>query len=143
MEEQAEGETRAVEKATAWSVEKGYRSQLVVPGDMAVLGLADIAELLEHPREFPSVVLCPATDDDGTNALLCSPPDVIPYRFGEASFPEYRARARERDVPCHILRIPGFVLDLDTPDDVKTFMAGVGSHPARTLLEQWLTANKS
>jgi 2-phospho-L-lactate guanylyltransferase len=137
IEEQAEGETTAVNRASAWSIEHGYASQLVVPGDMASLDPDEIRRLLEHPREHPSVILCPATGDDGTNALLCTPPDVIPYRFGKASFPEYNQRAEERGVPCHVLRLPSFALDLDTPDDIRAFLDTHPTHPGARLLEAW------
>jgi 2-phospho-L-lactate guanylyltransferase len=137
MEEEATGETAAVEKATEWSVAQGYASQLVVPGDMATLDRAEMLQLLAHPRENPSAVLCPATGDDGTNAVLLTPPNAIAYRFGDRSFPDYQARAKQHDVPCHVLRLPSLVLDLDTPDDLREFLCNHKDHPAARLLTQW------
>lgn len=137
VEDVASGETAAVEKATAWSVANGFASQCVVPADMGCVDPADIASLLNQPRPNPSVILCPATGDDGTNAILTTPPDVMAFRFGERSFPDYQARADQQNVPCAILRLPSLVLDLDTPDDLRTFLERHHDQPAAELLRQW------
>jgi len=136
-ETEATGETQAVEMATAWSVANGFRSQMVVPADMPNLSPADLATLLNTPRENPSVILCPATGDDGTNAIVTTPPHVIPFRFGQRSFPDYRTRAAERQVPCRVVRLSSLVLDLDTPEDLALFLADNVDHPVRNLLATW------
>ena len=137
-EERAEGETAAVEKATAWSVAQGFRTQIVIPGDMAGLDANDIRRLISMPRPHPSLILCPATGDDGTNAIMSTPPDVVAFRFGERSFPDYRARAAAQDVPCQIVRLPSLVLDLDTPEDVVTFLQSETASPIKETLRSWM-----
>lgn len=137
LEEKAEGETRAVERAAAWSTAEGFRSQLVIPGDMACLGRDDVLRLIQHPRPAPSVVLSPAVGEDGTNAVMFTPPDVIKYRFGARSFPDYQSRAETAGVPCEVLRLSSLVLDLDTPEDLAAFMREQPGHPAMALLRTW------
>ncbi len=136
-EEASEGETAAVEKATAWSGAQGFRSQVVIPGDMAGLDAAEIRDLLTRERPDPSVILCPATGDDGTNAILTTPPDVLRFRFGDRSFPDYMAQAREKGVPCSVVRLDSLVLDLDTPDDVRAFMQNGQNDTLKKVLEEW------
>ncbi len=143
VEEKAEGETAAVNRATGWSIEQGFRSQVVIPGDMAGIDPDDMQRLLSHPRPTPSVILCPAVGDDGTNAIMTTPPDAIPFRFGARSFPDYRARAEERGIPCEILRLRSMVLDLDTPDDLRAFMANGSSPRIKELLASWKILNPS
>lgn len=137
LEEKAEGETSAVNRATRWSMEKGFRSQVVIPGDMAGIDPEDMERLLSHPRPDPSVILCPAVGDDGTNAILTTPPDAIPFRFGVRSFPDYRARAEERGIPCEVLRLRSMVLDLDTPDDLRALLSNGSSPRIKDLLSSW------
>lgn len=137
LEEKAEGETSAVNRATRWSMEKGFRSQVVIPGDMAGIDPEDMERLLSHPRPDPSVILCPAVGDDGTNAILTTPPDAIPFRFGVRSFPDYRARVEERGIPCEILRLRSMLLDLDTPDDLRAFLSNGSSPRIKDLLISW------
>ncbi len=136
-EETAEGETAAVEKATRWSVEHGFRSQVVIPGDMAELDAAEIRRLLTQDRPDPSVILCPATGDDGTNAIMTTPPDVLRFRFGDRSFPDYVEKARDKGVPCFIVRLDSLVLDLDTPDDVRALLRNGRNAALKKVLEEW------
>ncbi|MEM7396174.1 MAG: 2-phospho-L-lactate guanylyltransferase [Verrucomicrobiota bacterium] len=133
----ARGETDAVDRAARWNAERGVRAQLVLPGDLATLTRDDFERLVASPREERSVVLCPATDDDGTNGILTAPPDVMPFRFGDRSFAGYQERARELGISCTILRLESLVLDIDTPDDLQRFMDRPGEHPARDLLKTW------
>jgi 2-phospho-L-lactate/phosphoenolpyruvate guanylyltransferase len=136
-EGRAEGETAAVERATRWSVEHGFRSQVVIPGDMAELDADEIRHLLTQDRPDPSVILCPATGDDGTNAILTTPPDVLRFRFGARSFPDYVEQARVKGVPCSVVRLDSLVLDLDTPDDVHAVLRNGRNASLKKVLEEW------
>ena len=137
MEEQAEGETKAVERGTAWSVAHGYAVQVVIPGDMVALDPQELRELLQRDHASPGVILCPATGDDGTNAVLTAPPDVIRFRFGDRSFPDYQERAQQAGVPCEIVRLQSLVLDLDTPEDVAAAMQQHPHSPICRKLASW------
>ncbi len=136
-EERPEGETAAVKNATAWSMKNGFASQVVIPGDMAELDAGEFRRLLSHDRPDPSVILCPATGDDGTNAILTTPPDVLTHRFGNRSFPDYLEQARAKDIPCTVLRLKSLVLDLDTPDDVRAFLRNGCNDTLRKMFEEW------
>jgi 2-phospho-L-lactate/phosphoenolpyruvate guanylyltransferase len=132
------GETIAVERATAWTLACGYDAQCVIPADMAELGAEDLRALVEAPRPAPSVILCPAVNDDGTNAILAAPPDTIRYRFGARSFDGYRAAAAAAAVPCLVMRLTSFVLDIDTPEDVRAFIESRPRNPVARWLSQQL-----
>lgn len=136
-EPSAAGETTAVERATLWAKSRGYAAQAVIPGDMAQLDQADVRALVEAPRPTPSVILCPAVGDDGTNAILASPPDALSYRFGDRSFASYQARAAASGINCRIMRLASFVLDIDTPDDARSFLE---THP-HNRIAQWLASH--
>jgi len=118
IEEPDTGLNGAAELAARWSCEQGFDSQLLLPADIAELCQSELARLLEHPREQPSVVICPASDG-GTNALLTTPPDVVPFRFGIRSSRAHLAAALERSVPCALLQMEKLTFDVDTPDDLQ------------------------
>lgn len=121
LENNARGETEAVAFATQWSVDQGFQRQVVVPADLADLRAEDLTRLLAEAVPAPSVVLVPAVGDDGTNAIMTSPPDALPFRFGKASFAGYLLRAAELSVTARVLRLESFILDVDTPEDLKAF----------------------
>ncbi len=133
------GETLAVERATSWSVAHGYTSQLVIPADMAAIDGHEFATLLAQPRPSPSLILCPATGDDGTNAVLSTPPGAVPFRFGDKSFAGYRARAATLGVPVTVLRLASFRLDIDTPEDLDAFLAANPTSPLAVRVRDWLS----
>lgn len=137
VEKSSRGETAAIEEATRWNIARGFERQVVIPGDMARLDPTDINALLTFDLLPPSVILAPAVGDDGTNAIMTSPPDAVPFRFGKASFPEYLLRAAERGVQARVLRLPSFVLDIDTPEDLRRFLADPVETPARRLIRRW------
>ena len=137
MEEEALGETRAIERATEWSIENKFRSQLVIPGDLAELNSRELELLLKEPRPYPSLILCPATGDDGTNAVLSTPPDVVRHCYGSKSFDEFKKKASEKDILFKVLRLESLVLDLDTGDDLGTFLKRGRENRVSRLLESW------
>jgi 2-phospho-L-lactate guanylyltransferase len=111
----------------------------LAPGDddtLAVL-LADLpritpaglrAALIESSTAPVAAVA--AHSDGGTNLLVRRPPSIIPNRFGRASFAEHRAEASRARVV--FLDVPNeeLAFDLDTPDDLRRWLASAGAGPA-------------
>src|ERR1700730_2966720 len=69
-------------------------------------------------------------DDLGSNTIICSPPDVVPLRFGEDSFYPHLDAARARGIAPLVVRQSGIGMDIDNPVDLVTFLKM--SPPART-----------
>jgi 2-phospho-L-lactate guanylyltransferase len=65
----------------------------------------------------------PSADGTGTNALVRTPPDCIESRFGPGSFRAHLDQARSKGVPAEVLRVPGLMFDIDTPEDVAELLA--------------------
>ncbi len=73
----------------------------------------------------------------GSNAILMSPPDAVPLRFGDDSFRPHLAAARAAGIEPTIVHLPGIALDIDNPADLAHF-SQVGS---RTRAGLWLAQN--
>ena len=131
IEPSNDGQSAAVSRAAADLGSAGVASLLQVPGDVPGASADEIATVLEGhergPGAGPAVTLVPAHDRCGTNCVLCSPPGVLPFAFGHDSFGPHCRAARERGIAPRILPLPGLGLDIDTPDDLRAFMA----RPAR------------
>jgi len=117
-----EGHTRAVERAARLLEERRAPAMLCVSGDVPGVVAGEITSMLRALGPAPSAVLVPSRDGRGTNAVLVSPPMALPLRFGEPSFPNHVAKAKELGLRTEILSLPGLGLDLDTPEDVDTFL---------------------
>ena len=122
-----DGQSAAVERAAAELGRAGVSSLLQVPGDAPGASADEIdAVLARHDSaadEGPAITLVPAHDRRGTNCVLCSPPDVLPFAFGHDSFGPHCEAARARGITLRILPLPGLGLDIDTPDDLRAFVA--------------------
>ena len=55
--------------------------------------------------------------------MLCSPPGALPFAFGHDSFGPHREAAWAQGIAPTILALPGLGLDIDTPDDLRAFVA--------------------
>jgi 2-phospho-L-lactate guanylyltransferase len=123
LEEPAnEGHTAAVRRAVQELERRSAAAMLCVSGDLPALSPAEVAAMLRALGPPPSVVLAPSRDGRGTNAVAVAPPGALPLRFGEPSFPNHLAHARELGLRTEVLELAGTALDLDTPDDLDFFL---------------------
>ena len=70
-----------------------------------------------------SVTITPSRDFQGSNAVLCSPPDALEFRFGDDSFYPHLETARRSGIEPTVVERPRIALDVDTPVDLATFAA--------------------
>lgn len=107
----------ALGDAQRYAMARGAAATLVLPTDLPMLCIADIARLVQRAPRAPSVVIAPSRRDRGTNALLQRPAGLIPFAFGPESAERHAQLARERGIPLSILSTAGLGLDLDLPED--------------------------
>src|SRR5580692_1620611 len=81
-----DGHSGAVAAAARLFAAEGCPGMLTVPGDIPLVTPAEITQLLAAHRPAPSLTIAPSRDERGSNAIICSPPDAVPLRFGEDSF---------------------------------------------------------
>jgi len=132
-----DGHTGAVAAAARLLSAEGHPGILTLPGDVPLVTAAEITQLLAAHRPVPAFTIAPSCDERGSNAIICSPPDAVPLRFGEDSFVPHLHAAEGRGIRPTVLRLPGIALDVDTPDDLAAF-AGV---PSATRAYRLLAAN--
>ena len=117
----AAGHTGAVMAAARRLAATGRGAVLTVPGDIPLLTAAESEQLIAAHRPAPSFTIAPSHDELGSNAVLMSPPDVVPLRFGDDSFSPHLGAARARGIEPSVVRLPGIALDIDNPVDLLHF----------------------
>jgi len=113
---------------------RGADTLLVLPGDIPTLTAADVDALLH--RHESGLSLCPAIRDGGSNAVVCTPPDAIPFCFGEHSAARHLAEAQQRGLTAHRLALPAFFRDIDLPDDLVWLGAQAGGTHTQNFLRR-------
>ena len=130
-----EGHTGAVMGAA-----NGLASQdlglMTVPGDIPLVAPDDIRQLLAAHAPGAGFTIAPARDDRGSNAVLCTPANAVPLRFGDNSFFPHLAAAKARGIEPHVMRLPRIALDIDTPEDLALFLATPSTTRAHALLDR-------
>jgi 2-phospho-L-lactate/phosphoenolpyruvate guanylyltransferase len=117
-----DGHTGAVAAMARILAAERQEAMLTVPGDIPRVTATEIASVVEARRPAPSITIVPAHDERGSNAVLCSPPLVMPLRFGDDSFLPHLAAARAIGIEPTIVRLPGIGLDIDQPRDIQALL---------------------
>ncbi|HTT81383.1 MAG TPA: 2-phospho-L-lactate guanylyltransferase [Stellaceae bacterium] len=135
----ADGHTGAVMAAARRLAGERRGGVLTLPGDVPLVTPAEIAALIAAHQPAPAFTIAPSHDEKGSNAILMSPPDAVPLRFGEDSFFPHLRAAEARGIVPVVVHLPGIALDIDNPADLAHF-AALGS---RTRAGLWLANNKA
>jgi 2-phospho-L-lactate guanylyltransferase len=111
------GLNAALDQARAAAVDLGASSLLVLPGDLPAITAEAVDAVLAARPAGSSVVLVADRHGRGTNALVLTPPDVVPFAFGGDSRLAHATLARTG--AAAYVEVDGpLALDLDTPDDL-------------------------
>jgi 2-phospho-L-lactate guanylyltransferase len=108
--------------AARWAVTDGATALIVLAGDLPAVSTVAIETVIaaaaaaRHPGRA-LVALVADRHGRGTNVLLVSPPDAVPFRFGPESRAAHLAEARSADAVTVEIDGP-LALDLDLPEDL-------------------------
>jgi 2-phospho-L-lactate guanylyltransferase len=116
-----DGHTGAVNAGARHLVAQGRHALLTLPGDLPLVTAPEIEQLIAAHGPSPAFTIAPAHDDLGSNAILVSPPQAVPLRFGEDSFFPHLAAARAQGIEPCVVRLPGIAFDIDNPQDLHHF----------------------
>ncbi len=133
LSEPGRGLNRALETAAEELRRRGEATMLTLPIDLPLATAADLEELrarhLEDRKSQRSlaapgtaVTVAPDRFRSGTNALVCSPPDCIPFRFGDGSFHAHLREAERAGAASSGIALPNLGLDIDHPDDLAELL---------------------
>lgn len=117
-EQKLAGLNAAVTLAAEYNEQRGIQTQLVIPGDIDAIDFNEIECLLSHRVESPSVVVCPSYDG-GTNAIMTTPPNVMPFSFGPDSCQIHLLAAFEEGLHIKRLFLESLSFDVDLPEDLN------------------------
>ena len=136
----------AVALAVSAARARGASSVMVLHGDLPLLASAEIERLRDYHRgagKGPRVTLVPDDGGDGTNALVATPPDAIPFAYGVGSFARHRQLAADAGIAAGTFASASLALDIDTPADLERVAAHfrrhgelAGRHTARLPAEE-------
>jgi len=110
----------AVTQARDMVVRQGAGSVLILPADLPLVQTADITTLLNMAHQQPGaplMAICGDETQQGTNALLLTPPAPFTFRFGPGSFARHLAEAEANGRIIQLVNGRSLQFDLDTEAD--------------------------
>lgn len=134
-EAEDQGQTSAVTAAATALRARGVGTILALPGDVPTTTADEIRDVLAAHGAAPAMTIVPAGDGRGSNCVVSSPPDLIPFAFGNDSFRPHLAAAHAAGVRPRVIRRPGIRLDIDTPDDLRMLLQRPADTRAHAFLE--------
>ena len=117
-----EGLNEGLRAAARWAMTDGATALLILAGDLPAISVEAIETVVVAARaaarpDRAVVALVADRHGRGTNVLLMSPPDTVPFRFGPDSRAAHLAEAHEVGAVAVELDGP-LALDLDLPEDL-------------------------
>lgn len=132
----------ALTRATHIAVAQQANSILILPSDLPFLTPEDVEMMINsveldgrngngngyhiHKR---AITICSDHNEEGTNALLLSPPTGFNYRYGVGSFQQHLGEAERLGMSRVVVHTPGIKFDLDTEHDWQTYHAMMNPEP--------------
>jgi 2-phospho-L-lactate guanylyltransferase len=122
VEEDQESESSSVDWASTILRGQGVVTAMRLPADVPLVTAGDIDSLLRMKLNLPGAILVPSRERTGTNAIVRSPPDLFPSRFGPNSLHCHKKEAARVGGLCIVVENERLALDIDEPDDVGTLL---------------------
>jgi 2-phospho-L-lactate guanylyltransferase len=115
-------ESASIDAASRQIAHERAGAALRIPADVPLVKAVDIKELTDRQLSERSAILVPSRDGTGTNAILRSPPDLFPSRFGPGSLELHKQEAMRAGASWTVIENPRLGLDLDDVHDVMSFL---------------------
>lgn len=135
VEQSQQSESASVDWASRALAERGFDLVMRLPADLPLVQAEDIDELLSKELRAPAALIVPSGEGTGTNAIIRTPPDLFPSRFGPNSLALHKEEASRAGVECVIVHNPRIALDIDEPADLELLMeSGRGTQTFAALV---------
>jgi 2-phospho-L-lactate guanylyltransferase len=127
---------RAVSRGVHIAAAQQADAVLILPADLPFLTVEDVEMMLAgaipaangnsgngYYYQERAITICPDQHNDGTNALLVTPPTGFTFHFGPNSFQRHLDEAARLQIARRIIHAPGIKFDLDTEKDWAIYRA--------------------
>ena len=127
-----DGHTGSVNAGRRLLAREGRGGMITLPGDIPATRAAEIDAVISAHLPAPSFTISPAHDDQGSNAVVCSPPEQVALRFGDNSYFPHLDAVRRHGIEPTVIRQSGIATDIDHPADLALFLRLPQSQGTRT-----------
>ena len=128
------GLNHAASEASIWLLNKNIDAMCLFPADIPLAKASEFAHLVSCHSALRGMTIVPSRDKGGTNCLILSPPNLLPFCFGADSYTEHLRQGLKLNLSCQTKFSDGIGLDIDTPCDLRA----IAMRPKQTLTQNYL-----
>ncbi len=133
METPGSDHSRAVTEANSYLIERHHaKSSLAISADIPRVTAPDIHQVITNHNR---ISLAPNASGEGTNAILCSPPNAITPQFGGSSLRRHVASATAAGLLPSVIHNENIAMDIDEPRDLERALADLPPSFTRSYLQ--------
>lgn len=119
----------AVTEAADYLQQQNVSSIIIIHGDIPLLAASDLSTVilkhghyLSHQSASEVVTFVPDKLFKGTNGLICSPPNIINFSYGQDSLSRYKKQAKEKGIQFQYCPAKSIANDIDQPEDLANVL---------------------
>ena len=142
VEQNQVSESESVDWASRVLKEQGFDVVMRLPADVPLVRPRDIDSIVASSIQAPGALLVPSRDGTGTNAVVRTPPDLFPSRFGPNSLSLHIEEASRLGIECLIVKNERIALDIDEPADIEILLLRGQGTAAFNLLSEMKRARR-
>ena len=128
------GLNHAAREAADWLLNKNIGAMCLFPADIPLAKASEFRNLVSCHSALRGMTIVPSRDKGGTNCLILSPPNLLPFCFGADSYTEHLRQGLKLNLSCQTKFSDGIGLDIDTPCDLRA----IAMRPSQTLTQNYL-----
>jgi 2-phospho-L-lactate/phosphoenolpyruvate guanylyltransferase len=129
---------RGVNQAVAWGMSRAKASEfMIIPSDLPTLAPEEVRRAISL-KAVADVVLAPSRVFDGTNLLVISAARPVDLSYDEDSFWNHLRSAARKGLRLAVCTFPGFVFDVDSPEDFAELARLPINRPAASFAREVL-----
>ncbi|MEK6299141.1 MAG: 2-phospho-L-lactate guanylyltransferase [Acidobacteriota bacterium] len=136
VEEAQQSESASIDWASSLLAQRGFDTVMRLPADIPRVEARDIDDLLSIELQTPGAVLVPSREGTGTNAIIRTPPQLFPSRFGPNSLVLHKEEAARVGVVCEVVNNERIALDIDEPGDLRLLLQLGAGGETRSLIAE-------
>ena len=101
---------------------QGIKTMCLFPADIPLVSESEFQQIAIDHASHQGLTIVPSHDFKGTNCMLLSPPNILPFCFGIDSYAEHIRQGIKLNLSCQSKHFHGIALDIDNPNDLKTLV---------------------
>ena len=125
------GLNQGVSETALTAMESGAKSLFIIHGDIPLISSSVVKSIIKKHKELikiykKGITISPDTEGEGTNCMICTPPDVIKFHYGPGSCLSHMETAHRNNLKIKLFHSKRLEFDIDRVSDLLNLVEKKG-----------------